>query len=126
MFVKSVTRMTFSALAIATLVSLSPHAFAAPNFDGTWVVDVQAADPISQTSDSVCPALRFPVQIKDSQVTGTLTRVPSRDGVMIVEAGKGTDSGPVTGTVQADGTVNAQGSVTMSAASSMATAAKSP
>jgi len=104
---KSARRVNFSALAIAALVSSSPQAFAAGPFDGTWVVDVPSADFNSTTGASDCPALRFPLQIRDGQVTGVLARVPSSDGV-VVEAENGADSASVTGTVQPDGTVHAE------------------
>ena len=107
MVVKSRRRVTFPALAIAALVSSFPQAFAAGPFDRTWVVSVPPADFNSTTGASDCPALRFPLQIRDGQVTGVLARVPSSDGV-VVEAESGTDSAPVTGTVQLDGTVHAQ------------------
>jgi hypothetical protein len=103
------TKRTLLSLAIAAGVfGSSPLALAATSFDGTWVIDVPASATIASTADSACPALRFPVQIRDNQVAGVLTRVPTRDGGVIFEAGSGTDSGPVTGTVQPDGTVTAQ------------------
>lgn len=103
------TKRTLLSLAIAAGVfGSSPLALAAASFDGTWVIDVPASTTIATTGDSACPALRFPVQIRDNQVTGVLTRVPSRDGGVIVEAGNGSDSASVSGTVQPDGTVTAQ------------------
>jgi hypothetical protein len=90
--------------------ALSTQVFAAGNYDGTWVVDVPSAGLINDRSnESVCPALRIPIQIHDDQVTGNLQRVATETGAVIVEQGTGSgDSGPVTGTVAPDGTVNAQ------------------
>jgi hypothetical protein len=103
------TKRTLLSLAVAAGVfGSSPLALASTSFDGTWVIDVPASTTIAATADSACPALRFPVQIRDNQVTGVLTRVPSRDGAVIVEAGNGGDAAPVSGTVQPDGTVTAQ------------------
>jgi hypothetical protein len=52
--------------------------------------------------------LRFPIAIKDGEISGTLHRVPSTTDGVIVEAGSGPDSAPVTGTVRPDGSVTAE------------------
>jgi hypothetical protein len=103
----STKRIALSAFAAAALCAVSPHVFAATLFDGTWVIDAPSVGFIPRSSDSVCPALRFSVEVTDGQVNGTLTRVPSRDGQLIVEAGTGNDSAAVIGSVQPDGTVTA-------------------
>jgi hypothetical protein len=99
-----------AAAGLIAACALSAPAFAAGNFDGTWVVDVPAAGLINNRSNNeVCPALRIPIQIRNDQVTGTLQRVATATGAVVVEQGAGSgDSGPVTGTVAPDGTVNAQ------------------
>lgn len=96
--------LAFSSI-LSVLLAASP-ALAANDFDGTWVVDVPPAGLVSQSNDYACPALRFPINIKDGAITGTLTRVPSENGV-VVEQGSGQDSAPVTGAVQPDGSVTA-------------------
>jgi hypothetical protein len=101
-------RETLILVSVPLMVLATSPAFAASDFDGTWVVDVPAAGQLNGSSESVCPALRFPIEIKDGHVGGTLTRVPSRTGDVIVEAGKGPVSAPVTGTVQPDGSVTAE------------------
>src|ERR1700685_3744379 len=73
------------------------------SFDGQWVVDVPSSPMIGRTSEAACPALRLPVRIERGQVTGELTRVPSRAGAMMLESGEGADAAPVTGEVEADG-----------------------
>lgn len=101
-------RMVPSSAAAAVALALAmPLASAATPFDGTWVIDVPASGLVHGTSDSTCPALRFPVRIKDGRVTGMLTRVPARDGELIVEAGAGPDAAPLIGSVQSDGAVQA-------------------
>lgn len=99
-----------SALALALSVSGASLALAAGPFDGIWVLDVSGSrtKPGDYTSGAACPALRLPVQIRDSKVTGDLTRVPNSVGTPEIEPGKSRVSAPVTGTVKADGTVAAQ------------------
>lgn len=48
------------------------------------------------------------MQIRDNQITGSLERVATTTGPVIVERGQGRNARPVTGTVAPDGTVNAQ------------------
>jgi hypothetical protein len=103
-------RLYFGAAAVALLgtVALTAPSFAAGAYDGTWVVDVPSAGTINGSNNMVCPALRIPVQIRDNEVTGTLQRVETTTGAVIVEAGNNNASaGPVAGTVAPDGTVNA-------------------
>jgi hypothetical protein len=98
-------------LAFGTILSIllaASSAFAANDFDGTWVIDVPPAGSISQSSDYTCPALRFPIDVKNGVITGSLTRVPSSDGAVVVEQGSGPVSAPVTGTVQPDGSLTAE------------------
>jgi hypothetical protein len=100
-------RAKLSHILVCALVVAAAPAFAAGTFDGTWVVDVPSGGPLSGGDEALCPALRFTVAIKDSHVTGTLTRVPTRTGGVVVETGTSNVSAPVTGTVQPDGTVAA-------------------
>jgi len=99
-----------SALALTLLASGAVPALAAGPFDGSWVIDVPAGrlKPGDYTSSASCPALRLPVEIRDSKVTGQLTRSPTAVGTPVIEPGGGRLSAPVTGTVQADGSVVAQ------------------
>lgn len=108
MFTRSTRQILLSTAAGAAFLVSAPFVLAATNFDGTWVIDVPASTTIVGSSDSACPALRFPVKIEDGHIVATLARVPTRDGGVIVEAGTGTDSAAVSGVVQPDGTVNAQ------------------
>jgi hypothetical protein len=108
MAMQSVRRVLLPSAAAAALFVSSQLALAASPYDGQWVIDLPSSSIISRSDDSACPAVRFPIAIRDGQVFATLTRVPSRDGGVIVEAGGGIASAPVTGMVQADGTVEAQ------------------
>jgi hypothetical protein len=104
------TRMATGLMAAGVIatVALARPALAAGPYDGTWVVDVPAADYIAQAGDYRCPALRLPIQIQNNQVTGKLERVASATGAVIVEAGQSARAEPVRGSVQPDGTVTAQ------------------
>lgn len=99
-----------AAFSLALSVTGVSLALAAGPFDGSWVLDVPAGrlKPGDYTSSASCPALRLPVQIRDSKVTGELTRMPNTVGTPLIEPGGGRGSAPVTGTVQPDGTVVAQ------------------
>ena len=101
-------RIALAAVAVGALFLSSPLAQAASPFDGSWVIDFPAAGAISTTSDSVCPALRLPFQIRDGRVVGALERVPSRDGSIIVEAAQDNSASPIDGSVAPDGTVSAR------------------
>jgi hypothetical protein len=101
-------RKTLILPSVLSLSLLAVPAFGDSSFDGTWVVSAQAAGTITAFNSSTqCPALRFPISIKDGQIEGTLHRVPTSTGDVVVEAGAGPDSGPITGTVQPDGSVTA-------------------
>jgi len=101
------TRSRFAVLSAAAFLFAMPAAFADGDYNGTWVVDVPAAGYIQYSGEYRCPALRFPLQISDGRVAGTLERVPSDDPGVTVEAGSGQASAPVTGSIGADGTVTA-------------------
>ena len=98
-----------AAVAFVATAAFAPQSRAAGSFDGTWIVDVPSAGTINdQSNNSVCPALRIPVRIHDNQVSGSLERVSTTTGAVIVEAGQGRLAAPVTGAVAPDGTVDAQ------------------
>jgi len=107
---RSVGFFSVSVLSLALSMAEASLALAAGPFDGTWVLDIPASRnrPGDYTTSAYCPALRLPVEIRDSKVTGDLTRVPNSTGTPEIEAGKSRVSAPVTGTVQADGTVVAR------------------
>jgi hypothetical protein len=108
MAVKAIRHALYGGLAAATLFAAVPLARAATPYDGTWVIDIPPSTIISREDESACPALRFPVQIKDGRVTGSLEQVPSAESSLVVENGDGPAASMVTGTVGADGTVDAQ------------------
>ncbi len=86
----------------AATAGLSAHA--ATPYDGTWIVDFPSGPLVSGTNQSTCPALRLRADIKDGQVSGSLTRFFPGN---VVENDRGPASSPVTGTVHPDGTVEA-------------------
>ena len=89
-----------SVAAIAAAIYALP-AYAAPN-DGQWVIDAPpAGGAIGAEGQYTCPALRLPFMVKDGQVMGDLHRTATGT----VEAGKTSNSAPVTGSVSADGGV---------------------
>jgi hypothetical protein len=86
-------------------VAASP-VFAAGPYDGVWVVDVpSSAGSGTHGGAPACPALRFPVEIKDSVVTGSLERVGTGN---IVGSGYDRNARPINGTVTPDGTVTGE------------------
>jgi hypothetical protein len=91
-------------LALFAVAAVSAHAEG--KFDGTWFVDVPASLPTAGTSESTCPALRFPIQVSGNWVGGSLERIPGSAN----RVGPGYDSKavPVTGSVKPDGTINAR------------------
>jgi hypothetical protein len=93
--------------AALVFLSYAPLARAAGAYDGNWVIDFPAVGGNPAISESGCQALRLPLEIKDSKFASTLARVPAPTGGVVVEAGRGTDSASITGTVQADGNVSA-------------------
>jgi hypothetical protein len=108
-------RMTrfLGAAALSTGLTLSAFAVALAQptrgaFDGQWVVDVPPSPTLPESSESVCPALRFPVRIADGRLMGALTRVPSNVGGAVIEQGSGPRSAPIAGAIEADGTLHAQ------------------
>jgi hypothetical protein len=102
------TRTRLAALAAAFSLFAIPAALANSEYNGTWVVDVPAANYIESAGAYRCPALRFPLQIQDGHITGMLTRVPTSNPGVTVEAGRGPDAAPVTGTVGDGGIVAAR------------------
>jgi hypothetical protein len=105
MLVKHATRSMALSLAVAAVTFAAPHAFAGSPYDGTWIVEVPSRDYLAHVE--ACPALRFPIEIKDGQVSGVLVPVPSPDAGIIISSGNGDRSAAMTGAVQADGTMTA-------------------
>lgn len=101
-------RRIAAGLAAASFIMAAQAATAAGPYDGTWVVDVPAAGFNSTTSNYACPALRLPIQIESSRVVGSLERVSTTTGAVIVQAGNDRAATPVSGSVAPDGTVRAQ------------------
>jgi hypothetical protein len=94
-------RAAAPALVLAGALCAAP-AFAAGPFDGTWVLDLPSYPFNSGQTNAPCPTLRLSAKIVNSQVTGSLERVPSGTADTI-ENGTGRISAPITGSVQADG-----------------------
>ena len=90
---------TVAAVSVATYAM---PAFAAA-FDGQWIIDAPAAGgAIGSEGQYTCPALRMPFSVKDGQVMGDLHRTPTGT----IEAGKTSNSAPVSGTVSGEGAVS--------------------
>ena len=99
--------MSSNRIALAALffsVTLGAAARAASPYDGTWVVDFPPSPVISGESELVCPALRLRADVKDGEISGSLTRFQPGN---IVENDAGRASSPVTGMVHPDGSVEA-------------------
>lgn len=93
---------------LTTVASVAVAAFALPAyaagpFDGNWVIDAPpAGGAIGAEGQYTCPALRLPFTVRDGQVIGDLHRTATGT----IEAGKASNSAPVTGSVGTDGSVN--------------------
>jgi hypothetical protein len=91
----TITAMSFAVIALP--------AYAAGPYDGNWVIDAPGVGgAIGAEGEYMCPALRLPFQVKDGQVIGDLHRTATGT----IEAGKTSNSAPVTGSVSGDGGVN--------------------
>jgi hypothetical protein len=91
----TITAMSFAVIALP--------AYAAGPYDGNWVIDAPGVGgAIGAEGEYMCPALRLPFQVKDGQVIGDLHRTATGT----IEAGKTSNSAPVTGSVSSDGGVN--------------------
>ena len=100
------TLTTMSLLAAALALPLLP-AQAAGQYDGSWYVDAPSAQNAGTTErSSGCEPVRLPFKVVDNQISGSLQRAPYGTGR--VEAGSGSSSAPITGTVQPDGSFTAQ------------------
>jgi hypothetical protein len=99
--------LTIAAAAFALLAFTSTPSFARGSFDGTWVVDVPASQTLAGNTQPACPASRFPLEIRDNVVYGSLERVYSGGSSSVVETGTDKNARPVFGTVQPDGSVTA-------------------
>ena len=104
------SRMTLLVVSLsvpaAMIASLTPRAFAASPYDGTWQVEAAPAgnSGTNTTGRDQCEGVRLQFQVKDSQVQGSMARSTYGSGVS--QSGRGAT--PVTGTVKPDGTLNAQ------------------
>lgn len=88
--------------AVAVAVYALPARAAGP-FDGQWVIDAPpAGGAIGAEGEYTCPALRLPLTVKDGAVVGDLHRTATGT----IEAGKASNSSPVTGKVDNNGSFN--------------------
>ena len=101
-------RTLTGSLAMAALALSWLAANAAGPFDGTWQVDSGGfGTPTAQAMKGTsCEPETIRFEVKDSQIQGSLARVPNSPSR--VEGGEGRGSAPVSGTVAADGTVAAR------------------
>jgi hypothetical protein len=73
---------------------------AATQYDGQWVLDAPpAAGAIGSEGEYTCPAIRIPFSVQDGHVMGDLHRTATGT----IEAGKSSNSSPLSGTVGGDG-----------------------
>jgi hypothetical protein len=89
-------------LTTVAAVALAVYAMPAQaaSFDGNWVMDAPpAGGAIGAEGQYTCPAIRIPFSVKDGRVMGDVHRTATGT----VEAGKTSNSGPITGTVGPDG-----------------------
>jgi hypothetical protein len=97
------TLTTITAVAVAAVALATLPAQAAGPYDGNWVIDAPpAGGAIGAEGQYTCPALRLPFHVQDGHVMGDLHRTATGT----IEAGKTSNSSPVTGAVGADGSVN--------------------
>jgi len=89
------------AIGLAVIAVLPAHA--AGKYDGTWIIDVPATMD-GDGRNPTCAALRFPLEVKDNLVGGSLERIYA-GGYNVVERGYDSNATPISGSVQADGTV---------------------
>jgi hypothetical protein len=99
--------LTIAAAAVALLAFASAPSFARGSFDGTWVVDVPASQTLAGNTQPACPASRFPLEVRDNVVYGSLERVFTGGSSPVVETGTDRNARPVVGSVQPDGSVSA-------------------
>ena len=91
-----------SVAALVALVYVMP-AHAATTFDGNWVLDAPpAGGAIGSEGEYTCPAIRIPFTVSNGQVVGDLHR--TADGS--IEAGKTSNSSPLSGSVADDGSAS--------------------
>ena len=89
-------------LACATLFLSPGVAGAAGPFDGTWVIDAPASGGRTVEGRATCPALRMPIQIVNSKISGNLARSTSNRTEVVASQGRG--SSPIRGSILTDGT----------------------
>ena len=94
--------MLTSIAAVVALAYVMP-AHAAGQFDGNWVLDAPpAGGAIGSEGEYTCPAIRIPFTVSNGQVVGDLHR--TADGS--IEAGKTSNSSPLSGSVADDGSAS--------------------
>ncbi|HUK61576.1 MAG TPA: hypothetical protein VLV50_20250 [Stellaceae bacterium] len=78
-------------------------AHAAGPYDGNWVLDAPpAGGAIGSEGQYTCPAIRIPFTVNNGQVVGDLHRTATGT----IEAGKSSNSSPLSGSVNADGSAS--------------------
>jgi hypothetical protein len=104
-------KWTLAPLAAVALAIPLPLAYAAGPFDGTWSVVSPLAVGSGTTANPQCPAVDLRMQIKNSQIVGSLQRA----GRSVVNSQPsnaspitGSNATPVKGSVQSDGSLTAQ------------------
>jgi len=94
---------TITTAALAVIAAAALPAYAAGPFDGQWVIDAPPqGGAIGAEGQYTCPAIRLPFMVKDGQVLGDVHRTATGS----IEAGKSSNSSPVTGSVSGDGSVS--------------------
>ena len=95
-----------SVIIVGAFIALPAVAARADQYDGKWAIDFPASE-IYATNNSGhgCAAIRVVVAIKDSRISGTLSREPTNPTE--VSNGSGSGASPLTGTVAPDGSVTA-------------------
>ena len=97
------TLTTIASVAVAAIALATLPAHAASPYDGNWVIDAPpAGGAIGAEGQYTCPALRLPFHVADGKVMGDLHRTATGT----IEAGKTSNSAPVSGAVGGDGSVN--------------------
>ena len=88
-----------SIAAVVAMAYVVP-AYAAGPYDGNWVLDAPpAGGAIGSEGQYTCPAIRIPFTVSNGQVVGDLHR--TAEGT--IEAGKSSNSSPLSGSVNGDG-----------------------
>ena len=95
-----------TATAIALFVVATMPVYAAGKYDGTWIIDLPPSAITGGNPDPTCPALRFPIRIKDNSINASLERVPSVNP-NVIGPGYSGNAIPVKGSVDSSGMLTA-------------------